>query len=115
MNDETRVPRGPTSIETRNTDADNGSSHKRTKRIRVYVNEFELAAIRRRAYESSMQPSPFLRTLGLGLEIRSTVDAQVVNQLANLNVSLEKLLECVGPNIETTKLLNEIREVIRRI
>lgn len=91
------------------------SDRNRKTRIRVYVNDQENLMIRERASHSSMKVSEYLRWLGLGYEPPSTVDAQVINQLANVNVCLESLLKQHPEDRQIDSMIKEIRLVIARI
>ncbi len=48
-------------------------SEKRGERFNVYANEAEAKTIREKAKKTGMNPTDYLRTVGLGKQIRATV------------------------------------------
>jgi hypothetical protein len=59
--------------------------------FKVYVNEQERAEIAARAARLHMSLSDYLRTVGLGEVLRSTVDATAIDTMLKINADLGRL------------------------
>ena len=94
--------------------------------MKVLVTDRERLEIEARARAASMPPSTYLRTVGLGYRLKSTLDQQQIGTLAKLNADQGRLGGLLklwissrpgdgAPVFDVRKLLRQIEETQKRL
>lgn len=90
---------------------------KKTVALAVRLEPGEAEAIREKAKDAGVTVSEFLRAAALGRKTRSTIDAQVINELRRLG-GLQKMIhnDTGGAySKETADILKAIKNTIQRL
>ncbi len=90
---------------------------KKTVSLKVRLEPSESDSIREKARDAGVTVSEFFRAAALGRKTRSTVDAQVINELRRLGGLQKKIHNDTGGSFskETAAILVEIKGAIGRI
>lgn len=90
---------------------------RKTVALAVRLDPQEADAIREKALDAGVTVSEFLRAAALGRKTRSTLDAQVINELRRLGGLQKKIHIDTGGTYsrETAEILVEIKQAIERI
>ncbi len=90
---------------------------KKTVALAVRLEPGEAEAIREKAKDAGVTVSEFLRAAALGRKTRSTIDAQVINELRRLG-GLQKMIHNDTGGMyskETADILRVIKNTIQRL
>jgi hypothetical protein len=90
---------------------------KKTVALAVRLEPGEAEAIREKAKDAGVTVSEFLRAAALGRKTRSTIDAQVINELRRLGGLQKMIHNDTGGTYskETADILKAIKNTIQRL
>jgi len=90
---------------------------KKTVALAVRLAPEEAEAIREKARDGGVTVSEFFRAAALGRKTRSTIDAQVINELRRLGGLQKKIHNDTGGSYskETADILRAIKDAIERL
>jgi len=90
---------------------------RKTVALAVRLDPQEADAIREKARDGGVTVSEFLRAAALGRKTRSTLDAQVINELRRLGGQQKKIHNDTGGaySRDTADILMKIKQAIERI
>lgn len=90
---------------------------KKTVALAVRLEPGEAEAIREKAKDAGVTVSEFLRAAALGRKTRSTIDAQVINELRRLGGLQKMIHNDTGGTYskETADILRAIKNTIQRL
>lgn len=90
---------------------------KKTVALAVRLEPSEAEAIREKAKDAGVTVSEFLRAAALGRKTRSTIDAQVINELRRLGGLQKMIHNDTGGTYskETADILKAIKHTIQRL
>ena len=90
---------------------------KKTVALAVRLEPGEAEAIREKAKDAGVTVSEFLRAAALGRKTRSTIDAQVINELRRLGGLQKMIHNDTGGSYskETADILKAIKNTIQRL